>query len=248
MGDATMELREIEKKLPCGKTVKLRELTVEQLELIASEFGEDQVQMQQRALANASVAAAIIEIDGKPIDHATWSPREEFPRSPDWSALRSSFQELSGLQEQATALFQSAKAQDGSMTVTLPSSGRRVTLRMLDEEEIEKLERDGKYAATDWQRLRNDRAALAIASVDGQAINRETFKARLEFPTASDWNVLSSIAEAMTQEDPDFFREPIRRFLPGGGKSPGSAGMGTSQQSSSSGNGRIAASGGSSSA
>ncbi len=222
-------------KLPCcGLEVEVGDLTIDQAELVASDFRQSDMNTPagEARFETACAAAGIVSVNGAPVDHATFDARSRIRRARDWSFLKAAQRRAIGIPEQQGAMREMRTLDGDRREVRLPS-GRMVVIRPLDEEGIESVLRSGNYGATDWLRMMNDLAALAIESVDGTPVNRETFRARVEFPGNADWNLLRMIQQAdVAYEDPEVF---FRQVAPGrgiGGSSRGSADTGISRSSS----------------
>jgi hypothetical protein len=192
-----------------NKSVCLRELSIESFEAVCSDFTQDQLASGHlRRLNNQVVAAAIVEIDGKPVDHASASPRSAFPLSRHWAILEAAYRSFL-----PTSNIPPSASGD-RVEVTL-RSGRRVTLQALSVDQEERIEIEGRYQPREWARALHDKVAASIVLVDGEPVLRPAFDARVSIPGAVDWSTLQEAFRALNQPESPADFLPVTRSSPG---------------------------------
>ncbi|MCC6546229.1 hypothetical protein IT570_03585 [Candidatus Sumerlaeota bacterium] len=197
-----------------GKEITFEEPSIGAVEQIARDFEGDLRQPNIYAHFMRDMAAiAIVQIDGKPVDHGTFDARETFPRIREWQKLQSAYNKLMGADELAVSLQEALKelrSNDYSeCTLKLPS-GKAVLLRPLTIKQDEEIEKKGHYQLKDGLRALHDKINAAIVQVDGAAVDHSTFNARVAFPFYKDWQLLTSVYPFFDQDE-----ESIENFLRG---------------------------------
>ena len=198
------------------RKITMAPLPVNIAEAIAGDYTAEEVRgIYQNKFSRDLIAACITHINGKPVDHETFTPRKQFQSMTDWSRLSRAYDLLN----HTDSLRNLVQLDEIPEIIVLPSS-RTVSMSPLTLDQFEHIEQQHK-GRINFLTIRHNMAASAVTYLDGIKITENT-DLRLELPNFSDWNHICAAFDKISiiKEDDEDFLECVPASEPCGGKLP----------------------------
>ena len=207
----------VELKLKDGRLVVLEDPGVRTVEALATGYEPGDYQREQAKVLREQAEASVKYV-GQLVMVTAGEARAQFPLVRDWTTIIKAYSRMMKM-DGISAFLKGLREKpfgDSVVGLNLPS-GSSVVLRPMSIDLSDKIDRDGKYQATDFMRCLHDKIAASIVQVDGNQVDPAVFDARVQFPNYSDWLYLSAAYTLINGDEED-----IEAFFPDTRPSPDS--------------------------